>query len=174
MSELDYAYGSFGAAGVIGLISVVGSTYGVVTRSRTRVNFPFLFNGIGLATVPAALGGVLAGAYLYKIAGKDIEELGNSNYGYFIKEKKEYKNYQEQTAISIMITSLGFPIAASSLFLDINDLSVNAGRIRTALVVLSGLITIGGSIGIAVNGTSATSVRSDILKQIDDINNGRY
>jgi hypothetical protein len=174
MSELDYAYGSFGAAGVIGLISVVGSTYGVVTRSRTRVNLPFFINGMALATVPVALGGVLSAAYLYKIAGTDVEQLGSVNHGFFIKEKKEYKNYQEQAAISGIIASLGLPIIASPILLGFDNLSVNAIRIRNGLVVAGSLIMIGGIIGMGVNTANAASVRSDILKRIDDINNGRF
>ena len=147
-TEVNYAYGAYGSAGVVGAVSLVGGFYGVVTRSRTRPNMAFLLPGLTLASVPAALGVGLTAYAGYKQSGKKVEKL----HQLFEKEKAEYTKFMQQAAIGQMIASAGVPLTTSILlyFLNENRLFLYSGA-AGAVLVIGGMSAYGANYASAQN-----------------------
>jgi hypothetical protein len=159
MSELDYAYGAFGSAAVVTLVSVGGAFYGVVTRTGTRINLPLLFTGLSVATAPVALGVILIAASEYKNAGKVVENV-NSLYE---KEKAQYTKYKQQEAISLIVAAVGFPFIVSGLSSLANPQTTNR-RAFAAMAGAGGLTAIGGAISYGVYYSLAAGVLNELNK----------
>jgi hypothetical protein len=148
MSELDYAYGAYASAGVVALVSVGGAYYGVITRTRSRVNFPLLYAGISAASAPLALGLGLSSYGLYKNAGKNVENL-DAYYDKYNKEKEQYKKYMQQQAISGMVASVGVPFVVGGLTSLLNpDIPNNYRPALRYMVGAGSLIIFGGMSGL--------------------------
>jgi hypothetical protein len=141
--ESEYAYGAFGSAGVVGLISVVGGYYGVVTRSRTRPNYPFLTTGLTLSVVPAALGAILI---IYDRAYKNADEaVRKYTANIYELDKAKYIKLQQDAAIGLMVTTLSFPLGVGSMYFLYNEnvrmFSILAGA--SAVCIVAGMTTYG-------------------------------